>query len=145
MYKTRKSTKNWSSNFGLIEENMDLSCTLLSVTLSLVSLLGIVSWCIGLRNIHKKANPTGLAVWPHIHRLGQSITILRLCSPTWNDKSSIPKVQWIFDLRKFLGTTKNFLKSKIFLKSNTPSSLRYANWKSYIYFYDPIDWKTSLT
>ena len=27
-------------------------------------------------------------------------------------------VQWIFDLRKFLGTAKNFLKSKIFLKSN---------------------------
>ena len=27
-------------------------------------------------------------------------------------------IQWIFDLRKFLGTAKNFLKSKIFLKSN---------------------------
>ena len=47
-------------------------------------------------------------------------------------------VQWIFDLRKFLRTAKNFLKSKIFLKSNTPSSLKYANWKYYIYFYDPI-------
>ena len=47
-------------------------------------------------------------------------------------------IQWIFDLRKFLGTAKNFLKSKIFLKSNTPSSLKYANWKYYIYFYDPI-------
>ena len=47
-------------------------------------------------------------------------------------------VQWIFDLRKFLGTAKNFFKSKIFLKSNTPSSLKYANWKYYIYFYDPI-------
>ena len=47
-------------------------------------------------------------------------------------------VQWIFDLRKFLGTAKNFLKSKIFLKSNTPSSLKYANRKYYIYFYDPI-------
>ena len=47
-------------------------------------------------------------------------------------------VQWIFDLRKFLGTAKNFLKSKIFLKSNTPSSLKYANWKYYSYFYDPI-------
>ena len=43
----------------------------------------------------------------------------------------------IFDLRKFLGTAKNFLKSKIFLKSNTPSSLKYANWKYYFYFYDP--------
>ena len=41
-------------------------------------------------------------------------------------------IQWIFDLRKFLGTAKNFL------KSNTPSSLKYANWKYYIYFYDPI-------
>ena len=47
-------------------------------------------------------------------------------------------VQWIFDLRKFLGTSKNFLKLKIFLKSNTPWSLKYANWKYYIYFYDPI-------
>ena len=47
-------------------------------------------------------------------------------------------IQWIFDLRKFLGTAKNFLKSKIFLKSNTPSSLKYANWKYYSYFYDPI-------
>ena len=27
-------------------------------------------------------------------------------------------IQWIFDLSKFLGTAKNFLKSKIFLKSN---------------------------
>ena len=44
-------------------------------------------------------------------------------------------LQWIFDLRKFLGTAKNFLKSKIFLKSNTPSSLKYVIWK---YFYDPI-------
>ena len=47
-------------------------------------------------------------------------------------------IQWIFDLRKFLGTAKNFLKSKIFLKSNTPSSLKYANQNYYIYFYDPI-------
>ena len=30
----------------------------------------------------------------------------------------IQLLQWIFDLRKFLGTAKNFLKSKIFLKSN---------------------------
>ena len=29
------------------------------------------------------------------------------------------QLQWIFDLRKFLGTAKNFPKSKIFLKSNT--------------------------
>ena len=50
-------------------------------------------------------------------------------------------VQWIFDLRKFLRTAKNFLKSKIFLKSNTQSSLRYANWKYYIYFYGPIYYK----
>ena len=47
-------------------------------------------------------------------------------------------IQWIFDLRKFLGTAKNFLTSKIFLKSNAPSSLKYANWNNYIYFYDPI-------
>ena len=43
------------------------------------------------------------------------------------------EVQWIFDLRNFLGTGKNFLKSKIFLKSNAPSSLKHASWNNYIY------------
>ena len=31
LYKSGKSTKNRSSNFGFIEENMDLSCSLLAV------------------------------------------------------------------------------------------------------------------
>ena len=39
LYKTRKSTKNWSSNFGLIEEIMDLSCILLAVPLKIVTTL----------------------------------------------------------------------------------------------------------
>ena len=34
-----------------------------------------------------------------------------------------------------MGTTKNFLKSKIFLKSNTPSSLRYASWAYVLYLW----------
>ena len=32
-------------------------------------------------------------------------------------------VQWNFDLRKILGVTKNFLKSRFFLISNTTKSL----------------------
>ena len=43
-----------------------------------------------------------------------------------------------FRFKEVFGNSKNFLKSKIFLKSNTPSSLKYANRKYYIYFYDPI-------
>ena len=31
LYKTRKSTKNWSSNFGLIKEIKDLSYIILAV------------------------------------------------------------------------------------------------------------------
>ena len=31
LYKTRKSTNNWSPNFGLVEEIMDITCIIFDV------------------------------------------------------------------------------------------------------------------
>ena len=45
LYKTRKSTKNHLSNFGLNEEIMDLACTLLTVVILFIKFYILSLYC----------------------------------------------------------------------------------------------------
>ena len=58
LYKTCKSTKNWSSNFGLIEETIDLSHILLDAENLIMSCM-----------YYKNLKPTSYRFWPHCEKL----------------------------------------------------------------------------
>ena len=66
-------------------------------------------------------------LWNH-KMWGYSVYLFHLRT-SLKQSMKVASIEWIFDLRMFLGTAKNFFKSKIIRKSNTPSFLKYVNWK----------------